>query len=342
MITLPARRLMPCSTLALLLAACGPDATGVAVDAPTPRASLNGADPEPRFSAWSEPVHLGPIVNTAAADFDPFVSKDGLSLYFASGGGRGGSGGRDLWVVERPTTSDSWGTPYNLGHLINSGAHESKPSLSVDGHRLYFASNRTGGLGGFDLYVARRRDKRDNLGWEAPANLGGGVNSTAHEESPAAIFDDDARGEVVLYFASNRPGHGAFDIYVSTMLADGSFGPAALVEELSTAFVDRDPSIRRDGREMFLTSNRTGTSGGADIWVARRSSTSHPWSAPVHLGEGINSPPRPPDLEQANDGGASLSFDGMTLYFHSPFRPENVSLMFDIWVSTRGRLTGRP
>lgn len=334
-------RIVACSALAASLAACGPESTGLAPDLRATHASTAGNGEPPRYTKWSSPVHLGALVNTTFADFDPVLSRDGLSLYFASGPGRGGEGGRDLWVAERATTDASWGAPYNLGAVVNSGAHESKPTLSVDGHRLYFASNRPAGLGRFDIYMAWRRDRNDNRGWETPVNLGAGINSSSDEESPMAIFEDDATGEVVLYFASNRPGLGGFDIYRSTMLPDGTFDAAVLVDELSTPFIDRDPSVRRDGREIFITSNRPGTLGGTDIWVATRARTTDPWSAPEHLGEGINGATRPPELEQANDGGASLSFDGTALYFHAPFRAENAGFMFDVWMSTRTRVTGR-
>jgi hypothetical protein len=300
------------------------------------------ADESPaEWSEWSEPVNLGPVVNSAFVDSDPSISKDGLSLYFAAGAGRGGSGGRDIWVSRRASVDDPWGPPQNLGTVINSAAHEDKPTLSPDGHSLYFASNRPGGSGDVDLYVSRRRDKGDDFGWEAPVNLGSGVNTAAGEHSSVARFEDDATGTTVLYFASSRPGGlGDYDIYASTQLPDGTFGPAALVEELSTSSNERDPAIRRDGLEIFLASNRPGGYGAADLWVATRASTADPWSTPVNLGAVVNSPPRPPDQEQATDWGPSLSFDGTTLYFASAFRPGNVSIMLDIWVTTRSKIKG--
>ena len=68
---------------------------------PSLLASEDAIDDPPRFSDWSTPVNLGPIVTSRFADFDPFISKDGLSLYFAAGQGRGGYGLRDLWVSQR-------------------------------------------------------------------------------------------------------------------------------------------------------------------------------------------------------------------------------------------------
>jgi hypothetical protein len=170
-------------------------------------------------------------------------------------------------------------------------------------------------------------------------NLGSGVNTAADEGGPA-FFEDDETGAVMLYFNSTRPGGiGDSDIYASTLNEINeheTFGPAVLVAELSSPFSDQAPAIRRDGLEIFLSSNRPGSippppglpSQGFDLWVATRASTSDPWSAPVNLGPVVNS--------VFIDGGPALSFDGTELYFHSPFRPGNVAgPMFDIWVTTR-------
>src|SRR5207244_12677248 len=86
-----------------------------------------------------------------------------------------------------------------------------------------------------------------------------------------------------------RTGLGAADIYVSEQNADGSFGPATLVTELSSASNENRPSIRHDGLEIFFQSNRTGSIGTAsDLWVATRTSTIDAWSTPVNLGDTIN------------------------------------------------------
>jgi hypothetical protein len=67
-----------------------------------------------RFSAWSAPVNLGPVVNSAFEEFLPEMSKNELSLYFASNR-PGPFGGEDLWVSRRSTRNDDWGEPLNLG-----------------------------------------------------------------------------------------------------------------------------------------------------------------------------------------------------------------------------------
>src|SRR5690349_14493816 len=272
-------------------------------------------DGGPKFGPWSAPINLGPPVNSAFAEQNPFISRDGLSLYFTCFSCPGNIGGSDIWVSQRASANDPWGTPQNLGLNINTSASESGPALSSDGHRLYFVSNRPGGFGGNDIYVSRRQNKRDDFAWQPPVNLGSGVNTLADEQGPE-YFEDDKTGIITLYFGSNRPGGlGGTDIYASTLNENGdeeAFGPAVLVAELSSPFNDQGPSIRRDGLEMFLASDRP-TLGNVDLWVSTRANTSDPWSTPVNLGPTVNS--------VFADAGPALSFDGTELYFHSPFRP---------------------
>src|SRR5215469_8910331 len=87
---------------------------------------------QPRYSNWSEPVNLGPLINTAFNDQHPALSKDGLSLYISSNR-PGGYGADDIWVSQRASVDDPWGPPQNLGPTINSGAVELSPAFSRDG-----------------------------------------------------------------------------------------------------------------------------------------------------------------------------------------------------------------
>jgi hypothetical protein len=297
-------------------------------------------DGGPKFGPWSAPVNLGPPVNTSFAELNPFISKDGLSFYFTCFDCPGNLGGSDIWVSQRPSVNDPWGTPQNLGPNINSGSNDAGPALSSDGHRLYFSSNRPGGFGGNDIYVSRRQNKRDDFGWQPAENLGSGVNTSASEQGPE-YFEDDKTGIITLYFVSDRPGGlGGNDIYGSTLNErEETFGSAVLVAELSSHFNDQGPAIRQDGLEIFLGSDRPGSippppglpSQVLDLWVATRASTSDPWSTPVNVGPVVNS--------AFTDAGPALSRDGTELYFHSPFRPGNVGgTQFDIWVSTRSKL----
>ncbi len=293
-------------------------------------------DDVPRFSAWSAPVNLGPPVNTPFIDQAPSISKDGLSLYFHCTGCPTNIGGADIYVAQRAHVDDPWGPPQNLGPTINTTANEQAPRLSRDGHRLFFDSDRSGGAGGRDLYVSRRREQHDDFGWEPAVNLGA-INSL-DDDVNADPFEDAATGTSVLYYAKGPAGTGGVDIYVSTLLPDETYGPGVPVAELNTASTERQPSIRRDGLEIFLASDRQGTLGAMDLWVATRARTTDPWSTPVNLGSVVNT--------TNVDARPAISFDGTTLYFQST-RPGNVGCssptgpcVFDIWVTTRSKLTG--
>src|SRR2546426_861220 len=160
---------------------------------------------QPLYSDWSAPVNLGPVVNSSSNDQHPSISKDGLSLYFVSNR-PGGFGGNDIWVTQRATVDDPWGPPHNLGPAINTSSSDFAPDLTIDGHHLYMNSDRPGGCGGSDLYVARRQDKDDDFGWRHPENLGCAVNTTYDEAGPL-FFEDEATGVQTLYFTSfHRPG----------------------------------------------------------------------------------------------------------------------------------------
>jgi WD40 repeat protein len=280
----------------------------------------------PAFSPWSEPVNLGPLVNSPATENTPCISRDGLSLYFTSlrPGPFGTTG--DLYVSQRRTTADAWGTPVNLGPNINSTNLEYWPTLSPDGHRLYFGVfvNHDGN-NNYDLYVSRRHDKNDDFGWE-PAVPVAELNTPDFNDVALDFFEDEATGRLMAYFTSNRLGTG--DLFMTWLQDDDTFAPPVPVIELNTTLQERLATIRRDGLEVFFNRGpgNAGTAIGP-IWTATRSSTFSPWSEPVVVPAPINVGPV--------DLAPRLSFDGTELYFAS-----NRGGQQDIWVSTRTRLTG--
>jgi Tol biopolymer transport system component len=294
-----------------------------------------------QFSGWTAPVNLNnyPIagagaVNSSATEVDPYISKDGLSLYFACDTCPGSLGGFDLYVSQRASKADPWGAPQNLGPTVNSSSNEANPSLSTDEHRLFFTSSRAGGNGGVDIYVSRRHNRRDDLGWQAAENAGAGINSASNDRGPT-YFEDESTGAIVLYFHSDRPGGlGGDDIYTSMLQADGTFGPAALVVELSSPRNDQQPAIRKDGLEIFFASNRLGGTGGGgggiDLWTSTRSSTSDPWSTPVNVGPLVNT--------LTHEGSPAIAFDGTALYFMSAGRADGTGPLLDLYVTTREKL----
>ena len=93
--------------------------------------------------SYSDPVNLGPAVNSSASDFDPFVAPDQSFILFSSTR-EGGSGGGDLHISFR-TKGGGWTKAANLGPEINTSETDYCPKITPDGRFLFYTSRSTGG-----------------------------------------------------------------------------------------------------------------------------------------------------------------------------------------------------
>ena len=281
-------------------------------------------------SEWSEPVNLGPVVNSSASEQNAALANDGLSLYFSSTRA-GGAGQLDIWVSQRDCADGedptcAWHAPVNLGPVINGPGSDFAPNLSIDGHLLFFSSVRPDGFGGADIYLSHRADPKDDFGWEPAVNLGPDVNTATNENAPMYLQSSED-GVANLYFNRGVNALQTSDIYVAAVTRDGvTLGPAEPVSELNVPnATDAAVTVRVDGRELLFWSTRSGGLGGADLWVSTRQTVHDPWSPPVDLGVPLNT--------AADDLTPTLSFDGRTLIFGSN-RPGGQGGN-DLWMSTR-------
>lgn len=256
---------------------------------------------------FGTPVKLGPTVNGAGNEAEPVISPDGLRLYFASGRA-GGYGAWDIWVTTRETTDDDWGTPVNPGGTVNSGSHDIPTGISGDGLSLYLTSNRAGGQGGFDVWVATQETPAGQ--WDAAVNLGPVINSAGTDL--ACISSDGLE----LFISSDRPGgYGSLDLWVSTRAAAGDAwqAPANLGPTVNASSGEVYSSISSDGLALFFSEGdypaRVGGFGGSDIWVTRRIDRDADWGTPVNLGSNVNS--------SSFERGPSILADASILYFCS-------------------------
>src|SRR3989442_16027926 len=87
----------------------------------------------PLCSDWSPPVNLGPVINSGSNEQHPAISKDGLSLYFASDRA-GGMGGLDIYVSQRSCVDDPWGPPAILGPNFISAGTDLEATFSPSRH----------------------------------------------------------------------------------------------------------------------------------------------------------------------------------------------------------------
>jgi Tol biopolymer transport system component len=213
-------------------------------------------------SPWTEPVKLGPPINTASRDYTPNISADGLSLYFSSDR-PGGQGDWDIWVSTRQTTSQSWGIPKNLGPRINTSTMEWAPSISSDGLKLYYSGYRSEGHGDLDIWLTTRATTEDE--WNTPVNLGPIVNCEWTDSAPS--LSPDGLMLFYLYCWDGKDNRG-YDIWVTTRATtrESWTEPVNLGPFINTFAWDRSLSITTDGSLLYFISNRDGGEGGRDIW----------------------------------------------------------------------------
>jgi Tol biopolymer transport system component len=180
-------------------------------------------------------------------DCDPIFSFDGRRLYFISTRPkkeRSRSRDWDIWYVEK--IDGGWSEPINIGSPVNSDVDEYYVSLTKDG-TIYFASNRAGGLGSFDIYRSRLVEGQ----YAKPENLGAAINTKYLEHDPFIAPDES----YILFTSVDRPGgFGTGDLYISTRQKDGTWTKSKnLGKAFNTNGYDFCPIVSPDGKYFFFT-----------------------------------------------------------------------------------------
>ncbi len=150
------------------------------------------------------------------------ITGDGSTIIF-SAQRPDGAGGTDLYVsTVTDAATNRFGPPRNLGAQINSSGDEFAPFLAADGRTLYFSSNRPGGFGDADVYVAKRLDDTWT-NWSAPKNLGPEINTAGMD----AYYSVPASGDVAYYSSSNGTNH--MDLFMVTLANEMRPNPVVLI-----------------------------------------------------------------------------------------------------------------
>lgn len=137
-------------------------------------------------------------------------SANGEWLFFTACGRPDGLGSCDIYYSRK--RNGIWSKPKNAGSAINSSKWEAQPSISSDCSEIYFASNRSGGIGQKDIWCSKMRiNSIGEPAFAVPINLGDSVNSAGNDYSPFIHADSKT-----LYFASDgRITLGASDLFIS-------------------------------------------------------------------------------------------------------------------------------
>ncbi len=154
-------------------------------------------------NSWGEPQKIELGGDSTNVVGHPTLSSDERTIIFAADF-KDGYGGKDLYKSTRKSASDNFGSPVNLGPIINTGGDEMYPVLRND-TILYFSSNGHPGMGGLDIFKSSLSDGA----WQKPVNMQYPLNSHA-DDFAITFHPDDEQG----YFTSNRKGgRGGDDIY---------------------------------------------------------------------------------------------------------------------------------
>jgi outer membrane protein OmpA-like peptidoglycan-associated protein/tetratricopeptide (TPR) repeat protein len=153
---------------------------------------------------WTNPQNMGKGVNTEYWESQPTISSDGKTVYFVSDR-KGGMGGSDIYFVTLQEDG-SYGKPYNLGYPINTSGNEMTPFIHQDASTLYFVSNGHLGMGGNDIFMARKNNKGV---FSDVKNMGYPINTKGNELGLIV----DATGQLAYYSSDNDAGFGGYDIY---------------------------------------------------------------------------------------------------------------------------------
>jgi outer membrane protein OmpA-like peptidoglycan-associated protein len=212
---------------------------------------------------WQQRVPISPL-NTPGNEGAQTMSADGKWMFFTACSRPDGKGSCDIYFARQ--TANGWSIPVNLGQPVNTPFTETQPTFSADGRTLYFISNRSGGMGGNDIWKATIVAFGSNGKpiFSAPVNLGKEVNSEKGEASPFIHPDGHT-----LYFSSKGwPGMGEMDIFVTRRDSLGNWQkPENLGYPINTPGDEIGLVVNTKGNRAYYSTDGIDNSiGGRDIY----------------------------------------------------------------------------
>lgn len=218
-------------------------------------------------NGWHPPEMFDTIFNTPVHDAGTGLSADGekLLIYRTSENFKSGD------IYESFLIDNKWTKPEKLGQNVNSPDNiESSACYSTQGDILFFSSDRPGGYGGKDLYMAK---KLPNGGWGLPKNLGPDINTEYNEDAPFA----HSVGNVLYFSSQGHSNMGGYDIFKTEYDEKENFSsPKNLGYPMNTVDDDIFFVLTPDGSVGYFSSGREGGIGGQDIYCVSLSGSTTP------------------------------------------------------------------
>ncbi len=187
-------------------------------------------------------------------DLEPFLSPDGLKLYFVSNRPLNDSTEKvkdtDIWYVRRDNSKSDWSNPINLGSPINTVDDEFYPSVASNGN-FYFTKEKEGANKKPDIMLSNW----DGKNYAKPVALSDAIN-TDQDEFNAFVAPDES---FILFGGWRREdGFGSGDIYISFRNSDGTWKKAEnLGKDINSASMDYCPFVDWKTKTLYFTSRRS-------------------------------------------------------------------------------------
>lgn len=207
---------------------------------------------------WKQADDVPGSINTNAHDAVTGISADGKIIFIYKNDlkdpqSRGGD------IYSSKIVNGKWRTPENMAKPINTSYWEGGACISPDGKTLFFTSERPGGSGNSDIWMAKRLTKTT---WDKPVNLGTEVNS-AFDEVGLFLAPDGK----TLFFCSNGKGSmGDYDIFKSTLENGKWTKPVNLGYPINSDKRDGPFVLSANAQTGYFASNRDGGLGESDIY----------------------------------------------------------------------------
>jgi len=171
--------------------------------------------------SWGTPVDITLEASMGTDCQTTSLNDDGTELYLFKNDNYDGN----IYVTS--FSNGKWTPIQKLNRNINTKYYESHASVSSDGKKLYFTSNREGGIGELDLWVSEKDETGD---WGVPVNLGGAVNTPYNEDTPFISRD----GLTLTFSSEGHSSMGGYDIFISKQAAGTWGNPANIGYPVST------------------------------------------------------------------------------------------------------------
>ncbi|MBU0763760.1 MAG: hypothetical protein KJ607_02880 [Bacteroidetes bacterium] len=213
-----------------------------------------------KLGEWTNPVNIGPPVNSETHDACISLTQDGQQLFMYRTNKE--LTGGDIYITR--LVDGKWTEPGIIEAEVNTRAGlETSVCLTPDENTLYFSSNREGGYGGMDLYMVKKMPAGD---WSLAQNLGPKVNSPYDEDAPYVHPD----GRTMYFSSKGHKNMGGFDIFKSELMDDGQWSaPGNMGFPVNSVRDDIYFVVSADAKRGYFSSNRDGGYGNSDIYIAQ-------------------------------------------------------------------------